>query len=155
RAAFAKQCGKAKLAAFEAWPWDKLKALVLSPGVPLTHPAPHPVVALAKKHRVPVTGDIELLCRQQPDAKYIGITGTNGKSTTTTLIGHILKACNVKTEVGGNLGTPALSLSPLGKGGVYVLELSSYQLDLIQSAHFNAAIWLNISPDHIDRHGTI
>ncbi|MEK6747016.1 MAG: UDP-N-acetylmuramoyl-L-alanine--D-glutamate ligase [Pseudomonadota bacterium] len=136
-----------------AWDWENLKALVLSPGVPLTHPAPHPVVALAHKYNVPVIGEVELLFRTQPDATYIGITGTNGKSTTTTLIGHILKEAGVICEIGGNLGTPALALAPLGKGGVYVVEMSSYQLDLLKSVRFNVAVLLNITPDHIDRHG--
>jgi len=137
------------------WPWNEMKALVLSPGVPFTHPVPHEVVKLANKNRVPIIGDIELLYRACPDAGYIAITGTNGKSTTTTLIGHILKTCGVRTEIGGNLGTPALALEPLEKNGTYVLELSSYQLDLVRSTRFNIAVWLNISPDHIDRHGTL
>ena len=137
------------------WPWENMKALVLSPGVPLTHPRPHAVVERALASRCPVIGDIELLYRACPQAQYIGITGTNGKSTTTTLIGHILKSCGKTAEVGGNLGTPALALAPLGADGAYVLELSSYQLDLVQSVHFNIAVWLNISPDHIDRHGTL
>jgi UDP-N-acetylmuramoylalanine--D-glutamate ligase len=141
--------------AISDWPWAELKALVLSPGVPLTHPKPHAVVELAKKHGVPIIGDIELLFRACPDAKYIAITGTNGKSTTTTLIGHILKTCGVKSEIGGNLGTPALALAPLGNDGIYVIELSSYQLDLVRTTRFHIAAWLNISPDHIDRHGDI
>jgi UDP-N-acetylmuramoylalanine--D-glutamate ligase len=139
----------------KSWPWDKLKALILSPGVPLTHPAPHTVVKLANKHRVPIIGDIELLFRACSDARIVAITGTNGKSTTTTLIGHILKSCGMICEVGGNLGTPALALAPLGKDGTYVLELSSYQLDLVKTTRFTIAVWLNISPDHIDRHGSL
>ncbi|MEQ1706622.1 MAG: UDP-N-acetylmuramoyl-L-alanine--D-glutamate ligase, partial [Rickettsiales bacterium] len=111
------------------------------------------LVTLAHKYNVPVIGEVELLFRTQPDATYIGITGTNGKSTTTTLIGHILQQSGVACEVGGNLGTPALALAPLGKGGVYVLEMSSYQLDLLKTARFNVAVLLNITPDHIDRHG--
>ncbi len=139
----------------ETWPWENMRDLVLSPGIPLTHPKPHAVVELAKKHGCRIIGDIELLYRAQPRARYIAITGTNGKSTTTTLIGHILKSCGVKCEIGGNLGTPALALAPLEKDGVYVLELSSYQLDLVKSTRFNVAVWLNITPDHIDRHGDI
>lgn len=138
---------------YPEWPWQELSALVLAPGVPLTHPKPHATVELAKKHNVPVIGDIEILYRLQPDARYIGITGTNGKSTTTTLIGHILKEAGEQVEIGGNLGTAALSLAPLGKGGSYVLELSSYQLDLVHSTRFNTAVFLNVTPDHIDRHG--
>jgi len=138
---------------YKYWDWKQLKALVLSPGVPLTHPAPHPVVELAKLHNVPIVGEVELLYRACPEATYIGITGTNGKSTTTTLIGHILQEAGVECQVGGNLGTPALALNPLGKGGVYVIEMSSYQLDLLHSTRFNVAVLLNITPDHLDRHG--
>jgi UDP-N-acetylmuramoylalanine--D-glutamate ligase len=137
----------------DQWPWQELSALVLSPGVPLTHPKPHAVVELANRHNCPIIGDVELLCRACPDARTIAITGTNGKSTTTTLIGHILREAGLKTEIGGNLGTPALALEPLGKDGIYVLELSSYQLDLLQTARFNVAVFLNVTPDHLDRHG--
>ena len=138
---------------YTSWPWNEIKALVLSPGIPLTHPKPHAVVELANKHQRPVIGDIELLYRACPKARYIGITGTNGKSTTTTLVGHILKTARVTTEIGGNLGTPALSLKSLGANGTYVLELSSYQLDLVKTTCFNIAVLLNITPDHLDRHG--
>ncbi|MEZ5691704.1 MAG: UDP-N-acetylmuramoyl-L-alanine--D-glutamate ligase [Rickettsiales bacterium] len=135
------------------WDWARLKAVILSPGVPLTHPKPHPVAELAKQHNVPIIGEVELLFRSQPEATYIGITGTNGKSTTTALIAHILKESGVNCEVGGNLGVPALALEPLVKGGVYVLEMSSYQLDLMRTVKFNVAVLLNITPDHLDRHG--
>lgn len=138
---------------YNEWPWHEIKALVLSPGVPLTHPKPHEVVTLAKQYNVPIIGDIELLYRAHPDASYVAITGTNGKSTTTTLIAHILKTAGIRTEVGGNLGTAALALAPLGKDGVYVIETSSYQLDLLHTARFNVACFLNITPDHLDRHG--
>jgi len=138
---------------YKYWDWKQLKALVLSPGIPLTHPAPHPVVELAREHNVPIIGEVELLFRACPDTTYIGITGTNGKSTTTTLIGHILQEAGVACQVGGNLGTPALALEPLGEGEVYVLEMSSYQLDLLQTTRFNVAVLLNITPDHLDRHG--
>jgi UDP-N-acetylmuramoylalanine--D-glutamate ligase len=138
---------------YKYWDWKQLKALVLSPGIPLTHPSPHPVVELANLHNVPIIGEVELLFRACPDATYIGITGTNGKSTTTTLIGHILQEAGVNCQVGGNLGTPALALEPLGEGGVYVLEMSSYQLDLLQTTRFNVAVLLNITHDHLDRHG--
>jgi UDP-N-acetylmuramoylalanine--D-glutamate ligase len=133
--------------------WRKPWALVLSPGVPLTHPKPHPVVERAKAADCPIIGDIELLVRAQPDARYIGVTGTNGKSTTTALIGHILASAGRRVEVGGNLGPPALTLAPLSRGGTYVLELSSYQLELTESLACNVAVLLNITPDHIDRHG--
>lgn len=140
---------------YSEWPWKEIRALALSPGVPLTHPAPHEVVKLANKAGCPVIGDIELLYMTCPQARYIGITGTNGKSTTTTLVGHILKAAGLKVEVGGNLGTAALSLEPLGEDGIYVLELSSYQLDLLKTARFDVAALLNITPDHLDRHGSM
>ncbi len=138
---------------YKNWDWAQLKALVLSPGVPLTHPKPHAVVELAHRYNVPIIGEVELLFRTCPEATYIGITGTNGKSTTTTLIGHILKESGVRCEVGGNLGTPALALEPLGSDGVYVIEMSSYQLDLLKTVRFNVAVLLNITPDHLDRHG--
>lgn len=140
---------------YKYWDWKQLKALVLSPGIPLTHPKPHPVVELAREYNVPIVGEVELLYRACPEATYIGITGTNGKSTTTTLIGHILQEAGVECQVGGNLGTPALALQPLGKSGVFVLEMSSYQLDLLHTTQFNVAILLNITPDHLDRHGDI
>ncbi|MDX2095679.1 MAG: UDP-N-acetylmuramoyl-L-alanine--D-glutamate ligase [Alphaproteobacteria bacterium] len=133
------------------WEYAGLAALVVSPGITLTHPA----VLAAQRQGVEVLGDVELLWRAQPKARYIGITGTNGKSTTTTLIAHVLTACGKRVEVGGNLGTPALALAPLGAEGIYVLELSSYQLDLIRSTRFHTALLLNISPDHLDHHGTM
>ncbi len=129
------------------------KALVLAPGIPLTHPKPHPVVERCRAAKIPVIGDIELLFRACPNATYVGITGTNGKSTTTALIAHILKDAHRKVQVGGNLGTPALALEPLGGDGIYVLELSSYQLELIQQNPIRVAVLLNITPDHLDRHG--
>jgi UDP-N-acetylmuramoylalanine--D-glutamate ligase len=127
--------------------------MVLSPGISLTHPAPHYTAVLANEAGVRIIGDIELLCEAQPLAKKIAITGTNGKSTTTSLIGHILKSAGARVETGGNLGTAALSLNPQGSDGCYVLELSSYQLDLLHTARFNIAMLLNITPDHLDRHG--
>src|SRR5471032_3224678 len=108
---------------------------------------------MAKRNNCPIIGDIELLYRAQPEARYIGITGTNGKSTTTALIAHILAEAGVPSAAGGNLGTPALTLLPLGKGGIYVLEMSSYQLELVDKLVFDIAILLNITPDHLDRHG--
>jgi UDP-N-acetylmuramoylalanine--D-glutamate ligase len=130
-----------------------MPSLVLSPGIPHTHPAPHPVVARARAAGAEIIGDIELLGRTQRDAAYIGITGTNGKSTTTALIGHILTLAGRDVAVGGNLGTPALSLAPLGAGAAYVLEMSSYQLELTSSIVFDVAILLNVTPDHLARHG--
>jgi UDP-N-acetylmuramoylalanine--D-glutamate ligase len=135
------------------WPWGELTALVLSPGVPLTHPQPHDVVKLAKQNNCPIICDIELLFESNPDAKFLGVTGTNGKSTTTALIAHICKTLGVQTAMGGNIGVPVSELPSLGVGGVYVLETSSYQLDLIHNTRFNVSVLLNITPDHLDRHG--
>ncbi len=130
-----------------------MSSLVLSPGIPHSHPAPHPVVTRARDAGAEIIGDIELLARTQRDAAYIGITGTNGKSTTTALIGHILGLAGRTVAIGGNLGTPALALEPLGAGATYVLEMSSYQLELTVSLTFDVAVLLNITPDHLDRHG--
>jgi UDP-N-acetylmuramoylalanine--D-glutamate ligase len=133
--------------------WRGVAALMLSPGVPHSFPTPHMAVEAARGVGVPIIGDIELLGRAQPAARYIGITGTNGKSTTTALIGHILHQAGKTVEIGGNLGPPALGLAPLGKDGTYVLELSSFQLELVTSLAFDIAVLLNITPDHLDRHG--
>jgi UDP-N-acetylmuramoylalanine--D-glutamate ligase len=133
--------------------WRDIPALILSPGIPHSFPEPHPAVVRARDAGAEIIGDIELLGRAQPDARYVGITGTNGKSTTTALIGHILAVAEKRVEIGGNLGTPALSLAPLGRDGNYVLEASSFQLELITSLAFDIAVLLNITPDHLDRHG--
>lgn len=133
--------------------WREMAALMLSPGIPHSFPEPHPAVAAARAAGVEIVGDIELLGRAQPDARYIGITGTNGKSTTTALVGHILSEAGKQVEIGGNLGPPALGLAPLGAEGSYVLELSSFQLELVTSLAFDIAVLLNITPDHLDRHG--
>src|SRR5262249_42124652 len=109
--------------------------------------------AAARAAGVAIIGDVDLLGRAQRDAAYVGITGTNGKSTTTALVGHVLRRAGRKTEIGGNIGTPALSLEPLGRNGVYVLEMSSYQLELTFSIAFDVAVLLNVTPDHLDRHG--
>ncbi|MGH6975690.1 MAG: UDP-N-acetylmuramoyl-L-alanine--D-glutamate ligase [Stellaceae bacterium] len=129
------------------------KTLVLSPGIPHTFPQPHPAAARAKAAGVPIIGDIELLALAQKAAHFAGITGTNGKSTTTALTAHILAETGRKVAVGGNLGVPALLLEPLGADGTYVLELSSYQLELTRSLVLDVAVLLNITPDHLDRHG--
>ncbi len=133
--------------------WASLDALVLSPGIPHSYPKPHPAAASAKAAAVPLISDIELLARALPDARFLGITGTNGKSTTTALIGHLLERAGVSVAVGGNLGTAVLSLPKLESGGTYVLELSSYQLELVHSLACDVAILLNITRDHLDRHG--
>ncbi len=135
--------------------WSRITALVISPGIPSTFPKPHPVAAAARAAGKKIICDVELLALAQGDAKFVAITGTNGKSTTTALIGHILKEAGVRSEIGGNIGRAALDLAPLGQGGVYVLELSSYQLELLETFHAHVAVWLNITPDHIDRHGDL
>jgi len=133
--------------------WGGLTSLILSPGIPHTHPEPHPVARLAKEHGCEIIGDIELLARAQRNASYLGVTGTNGKSTTTALIDHILKLSGRQVAAGGNLGIPALDLEPLDTGGFYVLEMSSYQLEITVSITFDVGVLLNLSTDHIERHG--
>lgn len=147
---------------FDQWQWAKLKALILSPGVPLTHPAPHPVVVAAGDAGVEVIGDMELFAREirsdrnKPGrAPVIAITGTNGKSTTTALIGHILTQCGFDAEVGGNIGKSALDLTPPNGKTIYVLEVSSYQVDLSPGLTPDVSVLTNITPDHIDRHGSL
>ncbi len=133
--------------------WGEISLMVLSPGIPYQHPQPHPVVATVKGGGGQVVSDIELLARADPKAKVLGITGTNGKSTTTALVGHILHEAGRVIAVGGNIGTPALALEWLDDDGFYVLELSSYQLETTFSLSCDVAMLLNISPDHLDRHG--
>ena len=133
--------------------WPEAEALVLSPGVPLTHPAPHPVVNLAMKAGAAVIGDVEIFLQEKEAGRVIGVTGTNGKSTTSALIHHLLKSAGKPTALGGNIGTPVMDLPELPEEGCYVLELSSYQLDLTPSWKADVAILLNITPDHLDRHG--
>ncbi len=133
-------------------------ALVVAPGVPLTHPRPHDLVAKANAVDVPVIGDIELFAQmrtQLPDHQVVAITGTNGKSTTTALISHIINACGGQALACGNIGTPILDLHPLPAGGTYVIEMSSYQIDLTHTLRPELAILLNVAPDHLDRHGDI
>jgi UDP-N-acetylmuramoylalanine--D-glutamate ligase len=139
--------------ALENFPWASIDRMILSPGMPLTHPQPHRSVEMAKQYHVPIMGDVELLQEAQPDATYLCITGTNGKSTTTALVAHLLKSAGHTMQMGGNIGTPVLACEPLGEDGVYVLELSSYQLDLLQIFRSNISLLLNISEDHLDRHG--
>jgi len=135
--------------------WAGIDTLVLSPGIPHTFPQPHPLAERARKADAAIVCDVDLLGLAQPDSTYVGITGTNGKSTTTALIAHILKAAGKKLEVGGNLGPAVLDFEPLGKDGIYVLEMSSYQLERTFSIAFDVAVLLNVSPNHIDRHGDL
>jgi UDP-N-acetylmuramoylalanine--D-glutamate ligase len=143
----------AKLADPAAIDWSAITALIISPGIPNRLPKPHLAAAKARALGKPILCDVELLAEAQPNARFVAVTGTNGKSTTTALIGHILGKAGVKCEVGGNIGRGVLDLAPLGADGVYVLELSSYQLELLRTFRAHVAVWLNITPDHIDRHG--
>ena len=128
------------------------EGIVVSPGVPINS---HPIAARAREAGVPVIGDIELFARARdslPAHRVVGITGTNGKSTTTALVHHILDTAGIPTRMGGNIGLPVLGQDPLPSGGVYVLELSSYQIDLTRSLACTAAALTNITPDHLDRY---
>src|ERR1700761_2665731 len=139
--------------------WSQFAAIMLSPGVPLTHPKPHWTVERAKAAGVEIVGDMELFARtvnaapEHKRPKVVVITGTNGKSTTTALLGHICRTAGKDARIGGNIGGGVLGLDDMHGGAVYVLELSSYQLDLTSSLKPDAAVLLNISPDHLDRHG--
>ena len=139
--------------------WKAFAALVLAPGVPLTHPEPHWTVERAKAAKVPVIGDVELFCRERtkvaPFCPFVAITGTNGKSTTTALIAHLLAADGRDVQMGGNIGTPILALDPPRSASFYVIELSSFQIDLAPSLKPTVGVLLNITPDHLDRHGTM
>ena len=143
--------------------WSEIAALVLAPGVPLTHPTPHWTVQRAHKHNVEIIGDIELFCRERDKVRaeqgiecpVIAITGTNGKSTTTALTTHLVAAAGRDAQMGGNIGVPVLALEPFAPGRVYVLEVSSYQIDLSPSLRATVGILTNVTEDHLDRHGTM
>jgi UDP-N-acetylmuramoylalanine--D-glutamate ligase len=137
--------------------FSKLDALVLSPGVPLTHPSPHWTVRRARDAGIEIIGDTEVFAREAEGtgADIIAITGTNGKSTTTALVGHVLRAAGRNAEIGGNIGTAAFLLAPPLPGRLYVLELSSYQIDLMPGLKPKVGALLNLSPDHLDRHGSM
>lgn len=148
--------------------WKAFAALVLAPGVPLTHPEPHWTVVAATAAGVEVIGDVELFCRERDKlvpgiglaSPLIAITGTNGKSTTTALIAHILKTAGFDAQMGGNIGTPILELEPpearetIGERRFHVIEVSTFQIDLAPSLKPTFGVLLNLTPDHIDRHGT-
>ena len=133
------------------------RALVLSPGIPHRLPAPHPAALAAQRAGVPILSDAELLFQAVraagSQARFVGITGTNGKSTTTALLANIFSTAGIESAAGGNLGVPALALPALADDGVYVLEMSSYMLERLMTLRFDAAALLNLSPDHLDRHG--
>lgn len=134
-------------------------SLVLSPGVPLTHPTPHWTVEKAQAADVEIIGDVEVFSRERaliaPAAPFIAITGTNGKSTTTALIGHIIRQAGLDAQVGGNIGIPVMDLLSPSRGRVHVVECSSYQIDLAPSLKPSVGILLNLSEDHLERHGTM
>ncbi len=139
--------------------FSKVDALVLSPGVPLTHPKPHWSVDLANAHGVPIIGDVALFADERrthaPQSQFIAITGTNGKSTTTALISHILSNAGRNVQMGGNIGRAVLSLDALADDKTYVVECSSYQIDLAPGLDPSIGVLLNLAPDHLDRHGTM
>src|SRR5712672_1759462 len=139
--------------------WAKMSALLLTPGVPLTHPAPHWSVVLANNANVEVIGDVELFCRERrkiaPHSPFVAITGTNGKSTTTALIHHLLRSAGRSADLGGNIGTAVLTLKPPSADHAHVVECSSYQIDLAPTLDPRVGILINVSEDHLDRHGTL
>jgi len=139
--------------------WSRFDSLILSPGVPFTHPAPHWTVELARSAGVEIIGDIELFCREREaragGAPFIAITGTNGKSTTTALIAHILREAGRDVQLGGNIGTPILELEPPSEERIHVIECSSFQIDLTPSLAPTVGVLINLTPDHLDRHGTM
>jgi len=139
--------------------WSRFDALLLSPGVPLTHPKPHWTVDKAHAAGIEVIGDIELFARERaaraPDAPLVAITGTNGKSTTTALIAHILARAGRDVQLGGNIGVPVLDLEPPAEGRVHVIECSTFQIDLAPSLKPSVGLLINLTPDHLDRHGTM
>ncbi len=139
--------------------WTQFHALVLAPGVPLTHPEPHWSVNRAKAADVEIIGDTELFFRErlalQSRSQVVAITGTNGKSTTSALVAHVLRTAGRDVALGGNIGTAILDLPPFDDNRIYVIEFSSFQIDLTPGLRPNAAALLNITPDHLDRHGTL
>ncbi|MET1047279.1 MAG: UDP-N-acetylmuramoyl-L-alanine--D-glutamate ligase [Hyphomicrobium sp.] len=139
--------------------WSAFSVLVLAPGVPLTHPEPHWTVKRAEENGVAIIGDIEIFARERalhaPGSPFIAITGTNGKSTTTALIAHILRHAGQDVQMGGNIGRPILTLEPAQPGRFHVIEMSSFQIDLTPTLGPTVGVMLNVTPDHLDRHGTI
>ena len=138
--------------------WSTFAALSLAPGVPLTHPEPHWTVKQAAAAGIEVIGDVEIFCRERqahcPDAPFVAITGTNGKSTTTALIAHMITSAGKNAQMGGNIGVPILDLESAAVDTIHVIEMSSYQIDLTPTLQPTVGVLLNLSPDHIDRHGT-
>jgi UDP-N-acetylmuramoylalanine--D-glutamate ligase len=139
--------------------FSRFSSLVLAPGIPLTHPQPHWVVQKARAAGVEIIGDIELFCRERrhvaAKSPFIAITGTNGKSTTTALVAHLFATFGYAVEIGGNIGIPILALAPPSPDRVHVIECSSFQIDLAPSLDPSVGVLLNVTPDHLDRHGTM
>jgi len=161
-----KEASRAKAAAagiaivdLDAADWTRFASLVLAPGVPLTHPAPHWTVVKAKAAGVEIIGDIELFGRERatiaPGAPFVAITGTNGKSTTTALTAHLFRSFGHEVAMGGNIGTPILQLPPPAPERVHVVECSSFQIDLAPTLAPSVGVLMNLTPDHLDRHGTM
>lgn len=132
--------------------WNNLDCIFVSPGVPASGPFLHPVIKRAKQLGTPIFSDIDLLFLLYPESKFVGITGTDGKSTTTAMIGHILSHSGFDCIVGGNIGVP---VADLGKADIYVLELSSFQLDILRSSKLSLSVVTNLAPDHLDRYGNV
>lgn len=140
---------------YKDWPWASLEGLLMSPGIPHQYPRPHPCVQWAKEEDIPLTSDLDLLHEAYPYACHIGITGTNGKTTTTSFIESIISAAGISYQTGGNIGTGVCELSSLSAlNSIYLQEVSSYQLDISRHLSFKIAVCLNIAPDHIVRHGS-
>ena len=139
---------------YKLWPWEALAALVVSPGIPINAKNKHLAIELAIKNKITIINEIDLFFQSKPKAKIIGITGTNGKSTTVALLFHILKSNKIKCVIGGNYGFPACEIKDPGKHGIIILELSSYQLDSAKKLSLDLATITNITKDHLDYHET-
>ena len=139
---------------YNFWPWENLTTLVVSPGIPINSTKKHYAIKLAIKNKVTIINEIDLFVETKPKARIIGITGTNGKSTTVALLFHILKFNKIKCVIGGNYGFPACEIKDPGKDGIIILELSSYQLEGTKKLNLEVASITNITPDHLEFHET-
>lgn len=137
---------------YKDWNWEKIDTLFVSPGIPINSKKTHPAIKIAKKNNVNILNEIDLFFLTRPSAKIIGVTGTNGKSTTVALLNHILTFNKINSVIGGNFGLPACEIIDPGTKGIIILELSSYQLDGASRLSLHAAAIINITPDHIDYH---
>ena len=144
---------EAYFSSFDDWPMHKLDALVISPGIPHHHPSPHPAAQRCIDANIPIISEVEFALQRGRTGRWVSITGTNGKSTTTALIGHILNSAGRPCAIGGNIGAAVTALDAVGEDGVNIIELSSYQLEVTPSLSSDIAIIMNITPDHLDRHG--